>query len=439
LEITLEKKDSTNATIKVNLTESDYQPKVVEKVKAYSKKAQLKGFRPGKVPTSLIEKMYGKSILVDEINNLLIDSLNSYIKENNLPIIGDPLPETEKESGIDWENQKNFEFNYNIGLIPEFQYDLSGVKLDEVEIGVDESIVTETLNNLRSQFGKMTTAQMVEQGDSVFGTLQFNGETKDVTIDLTKTQKGIAEKFNSKKQGDVIVFDIQNLFDDSAVLAYTLGASNEEVSKITGEVSFTIITINRPEKAELNQDFYDKIFGVGTVTTEDEFLKKLKDTVQENYTKESEFLFKRDLQTTLLDTIQIDLPNEFLKKWLLISNQGKITEEQIEKEYDFYLKELKWTLIKNRIAKDHTLKVENEEVLAKSKEMFLQQLGGMAVRPEMEETINNIANNYLKQDKGKNYIKIYEEALEQKIFSFIRDKITIHKKKISVEEFKKLI
>lgn len=440
MEITLEKKDSTNATIKVNLTASDYQPKVVEKVKEYSKKAQLKGFRPGKVPTALIEKMYGKSILVDEINHLLTNSLNSYIKENNLPIIGDPLPDTQKTDGIEWENQKDFVFNYNIGLVPDFQYELSDkLNVTEYEIEVSEGVVNETLINLQKQFGKITNPETSAEGDTIYGELQeADGTVKTVSLDLSKANKNQTAGFIGKSKGDTITFNIGNIFEDKAVLAHAMGISMEEARKKEGEATIVLINVNRSENAEVNQEFFDKIFGKDVVTTEADFFAKLKETIKENYVRESEYLLKRDIQEALVNTTSMELPNEFLKRWLLVSNQGKITQQQIDNEYEYYLKELKWTLIKNRLAKDNDIKIENEAILEKAKGLIRQQFGGMDFGPEMEETFNNIADNYLKQEKGKNYLKLYDEVLLEKILALVKDKVNIAKKKISVEEFKNL-
>lgn len=178
MEITLEKQSATNATLKVNLNESDYRPKVAEKVKEYSKKVQLKGFRPGKVPTSLVEKMYGKSILVDEINQILSDSITKYIRENKLPIIGEPLPDSEKTENINWETQKEFEFNYNLGLVPEFNLDLSpNVKLTKNNIKIEDKVVNETLENLKNQFGQSTNPEVSAEGDFIYGDLkEENGD-----------------------------------------------------------------------------------------------------------------------------------------------------------------------------------------------------------------------------------------------------------------------
>ncbi|MFL5730467.1 MAG: trigger factor [Cytophagaceae bacterium] len=441
MDIVLEKKDTTNGTIKVNLKETDYQGKVAEKLKEYSKKASIKGFRPGKVPTSLIQKMYGKSIMVDEINHLLSSSLNNYIKENKIAIIGDPLPDTDKAAKIDWETQKEFEFNYRVGLVPEFKIDISDkVKLPKYQIQVDDKVVQETLENLRSQYGKMNNPEVSEEGDMIYGELkEVTGEfNANALVPTTKIKKSEQKKFAGKAKGDKIEFDIEKTFEDAATVAHVTGLSLDEAKEKKGKFELTITNINRSELAPLDQEFFDKIFGKDTVKSEEEFNQKLKDTIKENYDREAENLLSRDIHDHYVSTTKIDLPNEFLKKWLYITNEGKVTEEQIEKEYDQYVSELKWSLIKNKIADDNNIKVENEEILAKTKEMMAQQFGNITITEELQDSFNKIADNYLKQENGKNYMKMFEQVFFEKVLSLIREKISFQDKKISVEEFKEL-
>ena len=440
MEITLDKKDKTTATLKVNLKENDYQGLVAEKVKEYSKKVSLKGFRQGKVPASLIEKMYGKTILIDEINHLLSKSINDYIKENKIQILGDPLPDTEASHKIDWENQKDFEFNYNLGLVPEFKYELDKLKINKYSIEVDEKVVKDTVDNLRSQYGQMINPEVSAEGDFLYGELkEIEGTfTTQTLIPTNKLSKKELKNFVGVKKEDKVQFDIKKAFEDAGEIAYITGLPKEEAEKKEGKFELTVSNISRSEPAELNQEFFDKIFGKDTVKSEEEFNNKLKDTIQENYTREAENQLQRDIQSTLVDNTSIEFPDSFLKKWLLISNEGKITEEQIEKEYQFYIKELKWTLIKNKIGEDGDIKVENEVVVGKTKELILPQFGNIPVSEEMDESMNKIADNYLKQEKGKNFLKIFEQVFFEKVLESIKSKVNVQDKKVSVDEFKKV-
>lgn len=440
MEIILEKKDKATATIKVNLKETDYLPKVAEKVKEYSKKVNLKGFRPGKVPPALIEKMYGKSIKIDEINHLLSHSIQNYIKENKIAILGDPLPDKNSVAGIDWENQKDFNFNYNIGLVPEFKYELSDkVKILKYEIQIEDKVVNETLENLRNQYGKMAHPEESSEGDFLYGELkEINGSFQSQTlIPLNKIRKSEVKQFTGLKKGEKVEFDIKKVFEDSAAIAHATGLSKEEAEKKEGEFELTLTNISRSEPAQMDQEFFDRIFGKDAVKTEEEFRNKLKETIGENYSRESENLLNQEIQKTLVEKTKIELPDDFIKEWLLSANEGKVTKEQIESEYEHYLKELKWILIRNKIGEDNNIKVENDDVVSKTKEMILQQFGNMPLSKEMNESLNKIADNYLKQDNGKNYVKIFEQVFYERVMKFIKTQIKIEAKKVSVEEFKK--
>lgn len=440
MEIVLEKKSTTDAKLKVNLKEADYQPKIKEKLKEYGKKVSMKGFREGKVPPALINKMYGKSILVDEINNLLYESVNSYIKENKLAIVGDPLPDAEKTNSIDWDNQKDFEFIYDLGLVGDFNYELSDkVAITKYQINVEEKVIAETLENLRKQYGKMIDGETVAEGDFVKGQLkELDGPyDQETLIPMNRVSKKELSKFIGKKVNDKVEFIIEEAFEDPAYIEYVTGLKGEEAKNKKGKFEFTITNIRHSELAPLDQDFFDKIFGKDVVTDETSFNTKLNETIKENYNRESEALLLNDIREYYINNTKIELPIEFIKRWLLASNQGKITQEQIDKEFDGYLNELKWTLIKNKVAETSDIKVEHEEVMAKVREMMLQQFGMNAVPEGMEDTFDKIVDNYLKENNGKNYVKMLEDAYNSKAVEIIRSKIKITEKPVNVEEFKK--
>jgi trigger factor len=440
MEIVLEKNSSTNAKLKVSLKEADYQSKIKDKLKEYGKTVSMKGFRAGKVPASLIDKMYGKSILVDEINNLLYESVNAYIKDNKLAIVGDPLPETTQDNAIDWDNQKDFEFAYDLGLVPEFSYDLSDkVKLTKYNIAVEDSVIAETLDNLRKQYGTMVDGEAVAEGDFIKGQLkEANGSyDQETLIPLNRVDKNQIAKFLNKKVGDKVEFNIEETFTEPAYIEHVTGLKGDEAKDKKGKFEFTITNIRHSELATLNQEFFDKIFGKDTVTNDAEFNEKLKETIRENYDRESEALLQNDIREHFINSVSFELPEDFIKRWLQVSNQGKITEEQIEKEFDGYLSELRWTLIKNKIAESADIKVENDEVLSKVRENMLMQFGMTTVPEGMEDTFDKIVDNFLKENNGRNYMKTFEEVYNSKTASYIRSKVSVAEKEVTVEEFKK--
>ncbi len=440
MDITLEKKTLTEGFIKITLKEDDYQPQVEEKIKDYSKKANIKGFRPGKVPFNYIKKLYGKSILVEEINQILSQSLTSYIKDNKINILGEPLPNRDKSKDIDWENQRDFDFEYNIGMVNEFQYDLSPkVKVTAYDIDVDDKVINETLDNLKLQYGTMTNPEVSEAGDAFYGTLTQGDFTKDLLLESTRIDKKLAKKFVGLKGGDTIKFDLHKAFSDTHELSHILGISEDETKAMAGDFEFSVKNINRKIPGEMNQEFFDKIFGKDNVTSEKEFLEKVKSTISDNYQKETLSFLDYSIQNKFVESTKIELPDEFLKKWLMTANEGKITAEDIEKEYDAYIKDLKWSLIKNKIVEDEQIKIEHEDVLEKTREIIRAQFAQSGLGAQFEDSIDAFVDNYLKGENGNNYHKVFQQAQSEKIMACIKEKINVSHKKVDLEKFKKLV
>ncbi len=438
MNITLNQTDSTNAQLKVVLEEADYAPKVDQQVKEYSKKAQIKGFRPGKVPAGLVKKMYGKSILVEQINKMLQEEISNYIRTNDVKLLGEPLPEPTQDN-IDWDNQKEFEFNFAVGLLPDFTLPLDK-SVDGYAIEVDQPTIDEAYENLKRQFGKTTNPETSEEGDFIYGELkQVDGDFESKTlIPTTRVVEG-KENFIGVKSEDVIRFDIRKSFgDDNAALAHVTGLSKEVTADLNGEFEFTVEKINRTEAAELNQELFDKLFGKDAVTTEEEFDAKIRETIKENYDREADNLLNRNIIDTLVDNVEVEIPTEFFKRWLQVTNEGKLTQEQIEENFDKYTRELKWSMIKNKVVEQNELKVSNEEVVNATKEKMMAQFNMPEIPEELAESMSKYADQFLQQDNGRNYINEYEQLLAEKVLAKLKEQLTVVEKTITTEDFKNL-
>jgi trigger factor len=441
LDITINKKDSANATIKIILNEADYQPNVEKKIKDYGKKANIKGFRPGKVPASYIKKLYGKSLLVDEINQLLSKSLNDYIKENDLQILGEPVPNKEKADAVDWDNPKVLEFEYDLGLVEEFELKLDEkVKIDKYIIEVDKKVIKETVDNLLEQYGDAESVEESAVGDTLEGKLSSadNEQQERVVLPINDLEKKTQKKFIGLKKDQEVKLEIDKIFSSEEAKQRFLG-QNEGVSTETVQ-TFTILDVKRTTPAKINQDLFDKVFGKDTVKSEEEFHGKIKETMAENYNRETENLLGRDIQNMLVEKTKINLPDEFLKNWLLLSNEGKITQEQIDSEYDLYIKDLRWNLIKNKIAgNNEELKVEHPDIMEHTKNLIKEQFGAYGMSDQLENNLDSFANNYLQGEKGENYRKVFEELLNKKVMDHVKGQITVKEKKVDLEGFKKAV
>ncbi|HEY9005928.1 MAG TPA: trigger factor [Ohtaekwangia sp.] len=443
MEITLNKKTNTEGVIKIKLTEGDYQPHVEEKVKDYSRKANIKGFRQGKVPSGVIKKMFGKSILVDEINHLLSHKLSDYIKDNNIKILGDPLPNQEKARQIDWDAQKDFEFEYEIGMVEDFSYEVSSkVKVNSYPIEVDQKTIDETLTDLKKRFGKVSYPETSEADDNLFGELSAKeGDFKKehAFIAIEKVEKKEQKKFIGLKKDEEVEFEISKLFTEDADVAQLLGVSEEEAKAAKGKYTFKINTISRVEPAAVNSELFDRVFGKDVVTTEEDFINKVKETISENYKREAEHFLDHNIEDYFIQNTSINLPDDFLKSWLKSSSNGEVTEEVISKEFEHYKRGLKWDLVKNRVAEDNKITVEAEEVRNKAKELIVAQFGGQAFVEQLGDRLDGIADNYLQNENGQNFMRLYNQLRGEKILKFIKDNITVDEKKVSVDEFKKIV
>ncbi len=441
MDIQLDKITKTEALIKIKVSATDYQPKVEEKIREYSRKASIKGFRPGKVPTGMIRKMYGKSILVEEVNHMLSHKVSDYIKENELEIIGDPLPNVDKAQEIDWDQQKDFEFEYNVGLVDEFTVDLSKkVSVTSYTIKVDKKLVNETIDNLTGQFGETSDQEVSAEGDNLFGTLKSEDDSKEDTIVLytDKLSSKEAKNLIGLSKGSVVTVDIKKLYKEESDLAMALGVTKDEAKKLKGKYTFEVKNISRVVKADVNQELFDKTFGKDAVKSKEEFEEKVKATISENYQQETDLFLDRSIRNELVKNTKLELPDSFLKSWLLRTNEGQLTPEDIEKEFDAYTKELKWSLIRNKVSKSQELKVEHEDVMEEARKMIRKQLAGSGMGSQFESSIDMFVNNYLQGENGDNYMKMHNQVQNLKVMEYIKSQVTIKSKDISLEDFRDL-
>jgi trigger factor len=439
LEISLDKHAANQASVKIKLNEADYQPKVDAKIKDYAKKATMKGFRPGKAPITMVKKMYGTSVLVDEINSILTSSLNDYLKAQTFKILGDPLPVIEEAANIDWDSQKEFEFKYRIGFVEDIAVDIEGVEAVSYKMDMDDKEVEDAIQNLRSQYGKMTNPEVSQENDFLYGDLKSEDGSfeKTFSMPLSAVDAGSLKQFIGLKKGDVVTFDLAKAIKEN--LAATIGVTEEEAAKLSGNFTFTVQNINRTELAELNQEFFDKLFGEGQVDSEEAMRNKVKEILSENYNKELRVFGEEKIKEKLVAKANIDLPEDFLKEWLFRANEGKVTNEQVEKEYPIYAKQLTWTLISNKIAKDNGIQAEHADVIEKTKEMIREQFASSGLGSQMEASMDMFVDNYLKGNEGQNYMQMLTSVQNEKVLDFVREKGNLKEEVIKIDKFKELL
>ncbi len=444
MDITQEKVDDLNAILKVKVVSEDYQQKVDDAIKNHRKKANIPGFRPGKVPTGVIKKMYGKSILVDSINNLLSESLQKYLTDNKVELLGQPLP---KDTGddIDWDNQNEFEFSYEMGLAPKFEVKLSSKdKFDYQKIKIDDELVDKYVTDIAKRYGKMSIVEVTEESALIkcdFVELDDAGEIKEGGIlktDATVSPEVIKnEEFKKAliglKLDNSITVDAPSISENPTDLGATLGINKAVAEKLTSKFKVTVKSISKLEPADINQDLFDKVYGEGNVKSEEEFRAKVKEESANMFENDSDKKLYNDIVDHIMETIKFDLPDQFLKRWIVAANDKPITAEEVEKDYENYSKGMKWQLIENKIIADNKIEVKAEELIAFSKEMIANQFKQYSPEPLSDEQLTEYAQKTLSNQEEAQ--RIHTQLLGNKMMELFKSTYILEDKEVPFEEF----
>tara|TARA_B100000927_G_scaffold191064_1_gene154066 strand:- start:790 stop:2127 length:1338 start_codon:yes stop_codon:yes gene_type:complete len=442
MKITQEKKDDLNALLKINLSSEDYQQKVNDVIKNYCKTANVPGFRKGKVPAGQIKKMYGKSILVEEVNKLLQDSIYKYITENKIEVLGNPLP---LENNIDWENSVDFEFKFEMGLAPDFKVDLDKkVSFNFYKIKADKKMIDHYSNDVAKRYGSMIHPEISEENDLILGDfVQLDNKknileggishTASVALDVVMDKKSKKSLVGVSKGSEVIIRINKNFSKD---VSHMLNINKEQADLLDSNFKFTVKNISRMNPSDLNQDLFDKVFGTGTVNNKKEFRSKIQDEIEKSFIVESDRKLKNDIVLHLINKLNLKLPDEFLKKWLLQTNDKNLTLEQIEAEYTQYSKSLRWQLIENKIIKENNLEVTNEDVLNHTKDLIKQNFGQYGQKAPEENKLTEIAGKVLENEDERK--KVYNQLYDFKTLSLYKRKFKLNDKSVTYDEFVKL-
>jgi trigger factor len=442
MDITQEKVDALNAKLKVKLTSEDYHDKVEKVIVNYRKTASIPGFRKGKVPMGQVRKMIGKSVLIDEVNKLLQEALYKYITENKVEVLGNPLPLT---SEVDWDNATEFTFEYEMGLAPQFKVNLDKkAKFDFLKIIADEKMVDHYVNDMAKRYGKMTQPTKSEKTDLVMG--EFNqldvdgnlleggiNHNASVALDILQDKKA-QKALIGLAVGDQVKLRVNKDFSNDA--HHMLNINKEELENLDADFNFKVNKISRMEPAELNQELFDKTFGKDTIKNEKEFRVKIKEEVEKSFISESDNKLKNDVILHLIKKTAMSLPDTFLKKWLVSTNEKGLTAEQVEAEYEQYSKSLKWQLIENKIIKEHNLEVKNEDVLAHAKEIIISNFEQYGQPAPEDKKLEEIAVKVLSNEEERK--KIYNQLYDVKTMVLYKEKFTVKEKEVTYDEFVKL-
>lgn len=420
--------------LNVNIEKADAQEKKKKALNEYRKKVEIRGFRKGMAPMSLVEKMHGIQALVETVNQMISEAINNHIAENKLNILGEPLPNEEKQKEIDWENDESYEFVFDIALAPKVEFTLSkDDKIVSYNVAVSEEAKKAYKSNMLKQFGKLENTESVKEEDFIIADLE-QGENKveGTYITLRQMAQEAKGQFIGKKAGESFEVNVHETFVNETDRAALLKVKKEELASVEPMWKVTIKEVKTFVEAEQTQEIYDRMFGEGVVTDEAGFEAKVAERIALEYKQESDFRFVLDAREYLLNKTNIELPEEFMKRWLFTINEGKFTMEDIEKDFALFCKDFRWQMISQYIMREQKMEITREEVLAAAKQIAKYQFAMYGLNDVPEEQLNHYAESILANEKEGR--RIVEKTEQDKVIGYVKSVVTLEEKEISIED-----
>ena len=446
MKLTQSKAKDLMATITVELVAADYSEKVDKILKDYRKTADVPGFRKGKTPMAIINKKYRTSVIVEEVNKLLQDELYKHISAEKVRVLGSPMPID--ETPIDWENTEDFTFQYEVGLAPEFDVKITAKdKLNYYKIKADAKLVDGYCTDIAKRYGKMSNPEVSVEGDLIFcaiaqldvdGNVMSNGISNEATVAMEYIADAkIKKQFVGVKKDDVLKVNVMKAFTNHSDLGSMLNVSHDALHNLTSEeFQFTVKNINQLAPAELTTELFDKVYGEGTVKDVKEFKAKVQEEAEGQFVGESDRMLKNDIVTYFIEKLKLQMPDDFLKRWLVQTSEQPITMEMLATEYDMYAKSLQWQLIENKILENYEVKVTQEDVLNQTKKLIGSQMKQYG-QPEGDDAqLTDIATNILKNEEERK--KIYDQIFDERTLVVYKENFKLTEKNVTYDEFVKL-
>lgn len=446
MNIIQEKTGDLTATLKVEITENDYAAHLDKELKSYRKQASIPGFRPGKVPMGIIQKKYGIAIMAEEVNKIVSNSINDYIKENNLNILGYPIPNTEKENQLDFENQKDFTFHFDFAITPEINLDLTGnTVVDYYNIKVEDEIINKFINDIRSRNGSFENTDAIEATDKVDVLLKEVDDSGEIAeygvsklaFDFLKNIKhqDIKQEFIGLKTGDTLVINLLKATTDANETAIILGIENTLKDKIEANYKVLIENISRIKPADLNEDLYKKAFPADEIVDEVQFRSRVAQEASRAYNEEADKIFVQQTMEKLINDAEIELPDEFMKKWLYVSNEGKLAIDQIERNFEHYKHSMQHQLFENKlITENPELEVNDVDIKNEIKKYFSFYIpeNDDENAAERSHQLDLIAEKYMKNKEDIE--RIQDQLFNQRLLSLFKSNLTLNLIDVTYDE-----
>ena len=446
MQISQESIDALRAHVSVTLDKSDYEARCESRLKSHRKQAQMPGFRVGKIPMGLIRKQYGKSVLAEELNKLLSEALQKHVVDNKLDVLGNPIPSETLEDSGDWDNPDAFTFHYEIGLAPEVKLEFKRAKFTRHTIPVDKKAIDNRIVDMQRRHGKVNDTDQAGEKDMLLGTfvqLDDKGEILEggienrssISIEFVEDKK-TQKKLIGSKINDVVVLDPAKITKGHDDLGKMLGITHEQVHNLKSEFKFGVEEIKSLEEHEVNQDLFDKIYPQGEVSSLKDFKSKIEKGLEGYFDRDAEWVFRRRFVVDLVEYMKIELPEAFLKRWILLTNDKPVTPEQLDQEFAGYADSLRWQLVQKAVMSDQDMKVTADELEVEAKKFIGAQYAQYGRMPMDEETMSNVAKNMLAQEDERR--RIADVIIERKVVDHLKTLVTIKDKSISYEKFAEL-
>ena len=437
MKIEQNKIDDLNIELMLSIGKDDYAEKRRKKLNEHKRTAELKGFRKGMAPMSFIEKIYGQSCLVDAVNDIISESLNGFIKENDLKVIGEPLP-AEGQENMEWKNGNDFEFKFDIALAPKVDFELG--KDDVIpyyNIEITDVAKSEMKENLLKQYGSLEDGEAAKAEDFIIVDFE-QGETRieGTYVALRNVSEAVRPSFIGLKPGDSIDVNVNDAFTNEEDRAAMLKVKKEELASLDPVYRMTVKNVKTFVPAPLTQETFDKIFGEGSVKSEEEFDARIAERLAAEYSQESDFRFSKDARNYLVKKAGISLPEKFLKRWIYVANDGKFTMEDIEKEFDLFLDDYRWQMVRNYLMEKYSVKIEEADLMASAKGLAAYQFAMYGINNVPDDQLESYARTILSQEKDGR--RVLEQVEDSKTVAAVKDAVTVKPESISVEKFREL-
>jgi trigger factor len=441
MNIARENVDALNAMLTVKVEKADYEGKVEATLRNYRRKAQVPGFRPGMAPMGLIKKMYQKSITADEVFKQMSEGVNSYIKDNHLHILGDPLP-NEKTQPLDFDTQAEFEFIYDVAIAPEVQLSITNkIKIPYYTTAIADEELQKRIDSYRKYYGKTVDSEKIERDDFAIVDLTQSKENgiavKDAMLSLKVIPEAEQQALLGLSVGESVEANVRKMLTNDIDCAAFLKITKEQLAAIDPVFTVTVKKITHIEPADVNQELFDAIYGKDAITSKEAFTDRVKSELRSSSSSKSEYCFADDVRDTLVKGAALELPEAFLKRWLLQTSDGKLAQEELDHSFSSFADGLRWQLIKEHILRQQNLEATEETLLSIAKKTVLQRLAMYGMASVNEDRLTEFANSMLNRAEDRK--RITERAAENLVVEYVRNNAAVEQKKVSNEQLDEIL